>query len=55
MLKSSGGGVDFLLLFLALRVGRKRLLKSDISGLYVFLTDFGLVGNEGMAKTPLRA
>lgn len=34
----TGGGVDLLLVFLALRVGRERLLKSDIPDLYVFLT-----------------
>lgn len=37
VLETAGGGVDLLLVFLALQVGRERLLKSDIPDLYVVL------------------
>lgn len=37
VLESAAGGVDLLLVFLAFRFGRERLLKSDIPDFYVFL------------------
>lgn len=42
----TGGGVDLLLVFLALRVGRERLLKSVSQTCMSFWPDFGFIGNE---------